>query len=450
MKRKFYSLMLVMAMIAMTLVGCGSDATDIQSTTVDSTETLESTEEVVSETTTTEPEEIVNEEDEKTEKSEFTYAETLVYPDIFRFPETAPEGMEGYTEKYLDENYPDWSMNKTHYIDGNGNEMNFVWEGPIGLGADDCSVFFNVLHFTSKGEFYFNASTEGKITPERFDEIKTFDKEEITKLAIDEAPYIENGYYDANINDNFMTLTYETEQNMFRGYSHFILDREKGIFYKFLYFEQDLDETRALDVINSIDIWTDYESNGVSESETPEFKYAYTWAFPEPMVGFTRKYLNETLTEWSINNTHYIAKDGTEMNFTWEGPALLGASASAGEKNLYLYGENCELIAWTYGYVDGDYESCLEIDKETWTGYAPDDIPYEVDGYYNVETTEDVIKVVFAVGNDNYKGYNCYITDSTNAICYQFAYHENIETYDDNRAMNVVNSIEYWDYIPEE
>ena len=193
------------------------------------------------------------------------------------------------------------------------------------------------------------------------------------------------------------------------------------------------------------------ELEEVVESETPTFEYAFTWTFPDSMNGYTQKFLNEDYSEWSISKTHYVATNGNEMNFTWEGPASLGESAGAGEKVLTLIGVNCELRAWTYGYVDGDYESCLEMDKETWTGFAPDDVPYVVGGYYNVETTEDVIKVVFAVENDNYKGYNCYITDSTNAICYQFAYHEDIETYDDTRAMNVVNSIEYWsDYTPQE
>lgn len=185
------------------------------------------------------------------------------------------------------------------------------------------------------------------------------------------------------------------------------------------------------------------------ENDTPMYAYSTTFVFPDDMEGFTRKYLNEDYSDWSVNETHYVDTNGNEMNFEWEGPASLGESVGAGEKVLTLIGVNCELRAWTYGYVDGDYESCLEMDKETWTGFAPDDVPYVVDGYYNVETTEDVIKVVFAVENDNYKGYNCYITDSTNAICYQFAYHEDIETYDDARAMNVINSIAYWeDYTP--
>ena len=184
------------------------------------------------------------------------------------------------------------------------------------------------------------------------------------------------------------------------------------------------------------------------ENETINYEYAYDLTFPDGMTGFTKKYLNETIPEWSLNETHYVDTNGNEMNFEWEGFATLGENAGAGERILTLVGDNCELRAWTYGYVDGDYDSCLEMDKETWTGFAPDDVPYAADGYYNVETTEDVIKVVFAVENDNYKGYNCYITDSTNAICYQFAYHENIETYDDARAMFVINSIEYWNYIP--
>ena len=154
MKRRIFAFMLVVAMLAMTLVACGSDTTDTTNTTNETEVNTEVEDEVVEPTeeptTTPEVEEV---------KPEYTYAETLVYPDIFAFPETVPAGMEGYTEKYLDSNYPDWAMNKTHYVDGNGNEMNFVWEGPIGLGADDCSAYLDVLHFSSKGEYYFNAST---------------------------------------------------------------------------------------------------------------------------------------------------------------------------------------------------------------------------------------------------------------------------------------------------
>lgn len=194
------------------------------------------------------------------------------------------------------------------------------------------------------------------------------------------------------------------------------------------------------------------EEPEVVEPETPEFAYAFTWAFPDGMDGFTQKFLNEDYPEWSVNKTHYVAANGNEMNFTWEGPASLGEIAQSGERTLYLYGAdvNYQLSAWTYGYVDGDYESCLNMDKTTWTGFAPDDIPYIEDAYYNVETTDSVIKVVFAVGNNEWKGYNYYITDSINGICYQFAYYENVDIYDDNRAMNVINSIEYWNYIPEE
>ena len=72
-----------------------------------------------------------------------------------------------------------------------------------------------------------------------------------------------------------------------------------------------------------------------------------------------------------------------------------------------------------------------------------------MDGYYNVEITENTIEVTFEVENNDYKGYNYYVIDVENGICYQFAYVENIEVYDETRALNVVNSIEYWDYIPE-
>ena len=31
--------------------------------------------------------------------------------------------MDGFTNKYLNEEYPDWSVNYTRYVDSNGNEM---------------------------------------------------------------------------------------------------------------------------------------------------------------------------------------------------------------------------------------------------------------------------------------------------------------------------------------
>lgn len=192
------------------------------------------------------------------------------------------------------------------------------------------------------------------------------------------------------------------------------------------------------------------EEPEVVESETPEFSYELTLAFPDGMEGFTRKFLNEDIEEWSVNKTHYVAKDGTEMNFTWEGPASLGEMASAGEKTLSLYGVDYELQAWTYGLVDETrFAEDLEYSKETWTSFAYSETPYVENGYYDIQTTDTTIEVIFEVANDTQKGYNYYIVDINRETCYQFAYLESIEIYDDTRAMNVINSIDFWDdYTP--
>ena len=43
-----------------------------------------------------------------------------------------------------------------------------------------------------------------------------------------------------------------------------------------------------------------------------------------------------------------------------------------------------------------------------------------------------------------------YVVDLNRGTCYQFTYLENNEVYDNSRAMFVINSIDFWDYIPEE
>ena len=186
-------------------------------------------------------------------------------------------------------------------------------------------------------------------------------------------------------------------------------------------------------------------------SETPEFAYSHTWSFPDNMEGFTRKYLNDDLTEWSLNETHYVANDGTEMNFTWEGPASLGETAQSTETTVYLYSAdlNYQLNAWYGGDITQEkFDKDLTFDKNTWTSFSTYN-PYITDGYYDIQTTDTTIDVVYAVSNDTQMGYAYYLVDLNYGVCYQFIYLENMEVYDDARALNVINSIAYWEeYTP--
>ena len=191
----------------------------------------------------------------------------------------------------------------------------------------------------------------------------------------------------------------------------------------------------------------DGDVNGVNE--TINYEYAHDFTFPEGMNGFTKQYLNEDYPEWSLNETHYVDINGNEMNFEWEGPAMLGENAGTSGKTLILRnGDDFELRAWNSGYSDGDYEQCVNLPKETWISFADENIPYEENGYYNVETTDNSIIVTFKVSGNGYEGYNYYVLDGNNNVGYQFAYFEKSEIYDDARAMFVINSIEYWNYIP--
>lgn len=197
----------------------------------------------------------------------------------------------------------------------------------------------------------------------------------------------------------------------------------------------------------------DGDVNG--ESETINYEYAYDFTFPDGMTGFTKKYLNETVPEWSLNETHYVDTNGNEMNFEWEGFATLGENAgvSTGHPTLILVDANGNytLRAWTYGAVDDvEFAMDLECSKETWTSFASVDIPYVENGYYDIQTTDTTIEVIFEVANDTQKGYDYYVDDLNRGTCYQFTYLENNEVYDNSRAMFVINSIDFWDYIPEE
>ena len=131
MKRRFYALMLVVAMLAMTLVGCGSDTSNTTNTTNDvtvNTEVEESGDDVVVESTedpvaTPEVDEPVVEAEPTPDGNDNGENVTINYE--YAYDLKFPNDMTGFTKKYLSETAPEWSLNETHYVDTNGNEMNF-------------------------------------------------------------------------------------------------------------------------------------------------------------------------------------------------------------------------------------------------------------------------------------------------------------------------------------
>ena len=270
MKKKIYAVMLVVAMLAMTLVGCGSDTTDTTNTTNDvtvNTEVEESGEDVVVEPTeepivepTTEPE-VEDPVVEPTEEPTIENGEDEFYSDSYQW--TFPESMDGFTDKFVYANDETMSFNCTHYVDPNGNEINFTWVGPTELGSN-ASLGRNgkTLNLgNSSGEYALRAFTTGELSPEDYEETINYSKETIISFASSDVSYIEDGYYNAIIEDNYLSYTFAVEgvgDNVnCQGYCHFIMDFENDACYQFTYLEDTsiYDDQRALSVVNSLEYW---------------------------------------------------------------------------------------------------------------------------------------------------------------------------------------------------
>ena len=66
-----------------------------------------------------------------------------------------PEGVDGYTHKYTNDSRPDWSVNYTHFVDGNGLVSNLQWEGPVDLGfAANISSHMSTISLFDRHENY--------------------------------------------------------------------------------------------------------------------------------------------------------------------------------------------------------------------------------------------------------------------------------------------------------
>ncbi len=264
MKKKIYALMLVVAMLAMTLVGCGSDTTDTTNTTNDvtiNTEVEESGEDVVVEPTeepivepTTEPEveeSVVEPTTEPEVETTVENEEDDFYSDSYQW--TFPSGMDGFTDKFVYASDETMSFNCTHYVDPNGNEMNFSWVGPTSLGEK--------AGLGSNGTTIILKNSAGELSPEDYEETINYSKETIVSFAGSDVAYIEDGYYIATIEDNYLSYIFaikgiDNNKNN-QGYCHLFMDFENNACYQFVYLEDIniYDDERALSVVNSLKYW---------------------------------------------------------------------------------------------------------------------------------------------------------------------------------------------------
>lgn len=243
--KKNIVLLLTLALVAGTFVGCGCNTTNEKTTNTTANES--SSNEVSTEDTTTSDSGNVGDITGE-ESTEDTSKEVKVGTYTF------PTG-DGYTEKILATEYDpnadaNWSYNKTYFLDCNGNVLTFKWEGPATLSqtawtSDEAIIMSNMA---------------GEATPEEFEELKTLNKDFVITCVPGDVSYIENGYYNVNIGDDVIILSFAIEgpvnniNNIGKGYAWLYVNKITGASYQFYYLEKlsNYDDARAWKVVESL------------------------------------------------------------------------------------------------------------------------------------------------------------------------------------------------------
>lgn len=260
MKKNILSLTLTLALVAGTFVGCGCNTTN-EKTTNTTNETSINEEVSTKENTTSDSGnvgDITGENESETNTEKDTSKEVKVGCYYF------PTG-EGYTEKIrateYDENAdPNWSYNKTYFLDCNGNVMTFKWDGPTTLGTTAWTSDEAIIMSNSAGEYALRAFTTGEETPEGFEELKSLNKDFVITCVPGDVSYIENGYYNVNIGDDVIIFSFAIEgpvnniNNIGKGYAWLYVNKITGASYQFYYLEKlsNYDDARAWKVVESL------------------------------------------------------------------------------------------------------------------------------------------------------------------------------------------------------
>ena len=141
--------------------------------------------------------------------------------------------------------------------------------------------------------------------------------------------------------------------------------------------------------------------------------------------------------------------NGNVMNFTWNGPSELGTIAGYSNKTLTLGGGDYELRAWHGGVMTMEYlADGVEGTKEEWTATTAKTCTLPENGYYNVEQVGNCIVATYEVIDNTTSSHGIVrsLYDADQGAIYNFIYLENADVYNAERAMKVIESIEFWDY----
>lgn len=176
-----------------------------------------------------------------------------------------------------------------------------------------------------------------------------------------------------------------------------------------------------------------------------EYIDSYSWTFPDNeygITGYTDKFVIDENTSDCI--THVESPEGT-MDFVWSGPIELGEKAGPETNGVWLNSSNNEisLEACYVGDVDNEtFAKYLDFSKEQWLALNVS-YPYVENGYYDISNSDTCIKAIFELEDDVYKGYIYYVVNKELGVCYQYCYLEKVSIYDDTRAKNVIDSIDF-------
>lgn len=256
MRKKILYLLLTSTLIATSLAGC-DDTTDIEQnrTTGEITTSTNNT-------TTSNSSGNSSEESTTINTSENTEPESILKPSgAIAYHFTSDVIGSGFTEQLISTEDANWSYNKTHYINPDGDTMNFSWEGPEKMGELVYSTTSGtaLIIKDSDGNYALRAITTGEAPKDTFDATKSWSKEQIVACVHKDVKYIADGYYSSNISDNVLEYTFaiqaEVDKKQHKGYAYFIMVRDTGLCYQFYYLENSdvYDDERALKVIDSLE-----------------------------------------------------------------------------------------------------------------------------------------------------------------------------------------------------
>ncbi|MBR3683927.1 MAG: hypothetical protein IKL78_03510 [Lachnospiraceae bacterium] len=174
----------------------------------------------------------------------------------------------------------------------------------------------------------------------------------------------------------------------------------------------------------------------------------HTYSFDN---GYTTKYPYVANPAMGYTITHFENADGKVMDFSYSSPMELGMRYQIAGKTLMLTDPEAKYVleAWTYGYHDNEFEEDLELTKMEWVSFISGADEYSDGDYYDRTVTDTTISIVFKISSEyddgsEYEGYAYFIVDSVEKKCYQFEYKEKTDIYDDARALEVIDSIQFY------